>query len=116
MKRLTTRRLGLGLGVLAVVLFMLGAFGFWRSSQRIPGDPGISYRSPTTLDKMLARAEQAEKAGDRDAAIGAYRFVVAVGAANDPELEPYIAAARRALVRLGYTPTDSTHTRPAPPP
>jgi hypothetical protein len=115
MERLSTRRLGLLLGVVAVVLFGLGAFGFWRSSRRIGTDPGISYRSPTTLDKMLVRAEQAEKAGDRDAAIGAYRFVVAVGAANDPELEPYIAAAKRGLARLGYTPTDTNSSRPAPP-
>lgn len=111
MDALSTRRIGLILGAVAIVLFGLGAFGFWRSSQRIGSDPGISYRSPTTLDKMLVRAEQAEKAGDRDAAIGAYRFVVAVGAANDPELEPYVAAARRGLARLGYKPTDSA---PAP--
>jgi len=98
------------------LLFGLGVFGFWQSSKRIPADPGISYRSPTILDKMLVRAEQAERAGDRDAAIGAYRFVVAVGAANDPELEPYIVAAQRALVRLGYSPTDSTRSRAVPPP
>ena len=54
---------------------------------------------------MLTRAEAAEHAGDRDAAIAAYRFVLAVGANGDPMLELYMKAARRGLARLGATPT-----------
>jgi hypothetical protein len=99
--RRRARRLGLLLGGTAVALFLVGLLGFWYSSRRLTTDPGLSYRTPATLDKMLARGEQAEQAGDRGAAIAAYRFVVAVGAANDPELAPYITAARRNLARLG---------------
>ena len=60
-----------------------------------------SWRTPDVLDRMLARAEKAERAGDRGAAIAAYRFVVAVGSGGDPTFEPYIAAAGRGLTRLG---------------
>jgi hypothetical protein len=77
---------------------------FQHTAERVRADPGLSYRTPESLDKMLVRAEQAERAGDRGSAIASYRFVVAVGAGNNPELQPYIAAARRALTRLGVEP------------
>jgi len=113
------RNIGLILGGVAIALFAAGVLGFWNSSRFMRRDPGLTYRNPTTLDKMLARAQAAEDAGDRGAAITAYRFVVAVGAGNDPELKPYVAAALRGLARLGYPmPRDSTSVAapPAPPP
>jgi len=99
------RRVGIALGLVAVSMAAIGAFLFSRTQVVLTGDPGRSSRTPETLDKMLDRAEQAEKAGDRGAAIVAYRFVVAVGAKDHPELEPYIEAALRGLARLGVPPT-----------
>jgi len=115
-QRKRARRIGILLGTIAVALFLLGGVGFWHSSRFLKRDPGLSYRNPTTLDKMLARAQQAEQAGDRGAAITAYRFVVAVGAGDDAELKPYIAAARQGLARLGYPMPPDTGPRGAVPP
>jgi len=98
------RRLGIFLAVLALGLGIWGATTFQHTAERVRADPGLSYRTPESLDKMLARGDEAERGGDRASAITAYRFIVAVGAGNNPELEPYIAAARRALTRLGVEP------------
>jgi hypothetical protein len=103
-KRARARLIGLLLAGLGLGLTVAGGVMFTRSAARLRSDPGLSARTPELLDKMLARAEQAERAGARDAAIAAYRFVVAVGAGGDPEFEPYIAAARRGLTRLGVEP------------
>jgi hypothetical protein len=86
---------------LALVLAAGGALWFSRTEVRLRTDPGRSWRTPDVLDKTLARAEQAEHAGDRGAAVAAYRFVLAVGSGGDPVIEPYVAAARRGLARLG---------------
>jgi hypothetical protein len=91
------------LGVLIVALMAGGGYLFMQSEAKWRADPGHSSRTPQVLDQMLARGEAAEKAGDRASAIAAYRFVLAVGAKQDPEVEPYVAAARRALTRLGAT-------------
>lgn len=96
-----TRVTGLLLGALIVALMVLGGRMFLRTERELSHDPGRSSRTPEVLDKMLARGEQAERAGDREAAIAAYRFVIAVGAGGDPAIEPYIAAASRGLARLG---------------
>jgi hypothetical protein len=102
--RKRARRIGILLAFVVLALGVWGATTFQRTAERVRGDPGLSYRTPDALDKMLARAEVAERSGDSGAAIVAYRFVVAVGAGTNPELEPYIAAARRGLTRLGVGP------------
>ena len=102
--RARARLIGLLLAALGIGLTVAGARMFRRSAMQLQSDPGLSARTPEILDKMLARAEQAERAGARDDAIGAYRFVVAVGAGGDAAFEPYIAAARRGLMRLGVQP------------
>jgi hypothetical protein len=102
--RKRARRIGVLLAFVVLALGVWGATTFQRTAERVRGDPGLSYRTPDALDKMLARAEVAERSGDSGAAIVAYRFVVAVGAGTNPELEPYIAAARRGLTRLGVGP------------
>jgi hypothetical protein len=94
------RTMGLVLGALAIVLAGAGAFLFHRAESVLSTDPGRSSRTPETLDKLLVRAEDAERAGDRGTAIVTYRFVIAVGAKGDSELVPYIAAAERGLARL----------------
>lgn len=94
-------RIGIFLALLALTLGIWGATTFQHTAERVRADPGLSYRTPESLDKVLARGEEAERGGDRGSAIAAYRFIVAVGAASNPELQPYIAAARRALTRLG---------------
>ena len=92
------------LGAMAIFSAAAGAFLFRRTEVAIRTDPGRSARTPEMLDKLLARAEAAERAGDRGSAIVTYRFVIAVGANGNAELEPYIAAARRGLARLGAGP------------
>jgi hypothetical protein len=91
------------MGGVAILLAGAGAFLFHRTESVLRTDPGRSTRTPEMLDKLLARAEQAERAGDRGSAIVTYRFVVAVGAKGDSELMPYITAAERGLARLGAT-------------
>jgi hypothetical protein len=98
------RRIGIFLATVVLGLGVWGATTFQHTAERVRADPGLSYRTPEALDKVLARGEQAERAGDRGSAIVAYRFIVAVGAGTNPELQPYIAAARRALTRLGVEP------------
>ena len=94
------RRLALALAGLSLVLAAGGALWFSRTEVVLQTDPGRSWRTPDVLDKMVARGDAAEHAGDRGAAIAAYRFLVRVGSGGDPTLEPYIAAARRGLARL----------------
>ncbi len=112
------RRLALFLAGLSLVLAAGGALWFSRTQVRMRTDPGLSWRTPEVLDRMLARGEEAERAGDRGAAIAAYRFVLRVGAGGEPAYEPYIAAARRALARLGAdsgpSPAPSDRVRAAP--
>ena len=95
------RRLGLILAAVALLLAGTGGFLFTRLAVRLRSDPGLTSRSPDVLQKVLKRARSAEQAGDRATAVTSYRFVLAVGSGGDPRLEPYIAAARQALVRLG---------------
>jgi hypothetical protein len=102
--RKRARRIGILLAALALGLGFWGAITFQHTAERVRADPGLSYRTPESLDRMLVRGEDAERAGDRGAAIAAYRFIVAVGAGRNPELQPYMAAARRALTRLGVEP------------
>jgi len=100
------RLIGIAIAVVAAGLVAWGATQFLRRQSTLQGDPGGSSRTTETLDKMLARGEAAERAGDRGAAIVAYRFVLAVGSKGDPTFELYMAAARRGLARLGIS--DST--------
>jgi hypothetical protein len=104
------RRVALTLAAAAVALAAFGAIRFVRFATLLPRDPGVVYRDPATLDKLLARATEAERAGDRGAAVTLYRFVVAVGQGDQAELAPYVAAARTALRRLGAS--DTLPSRP----
>lgn len=98
------RNLGIVLALVALGLGLWGALTFHHTAKRVRADPGLSYRTPEALEKVLARGDQAERDGDHGSAIVAYKFIVAVGAGTNPELEPYIAAARRGLTRLGVEP------------
>lgn len=98
------RRVGLALAGAAVVLAAAGALWFVRSAQQVRRDPGVVYRDPTTLDNLLKRANEAERAGDRATAVATYRFVIAAGA-GEGEWAPYVAAARAGLKRLGAADT-----------
>ena len=95
------RLLAVLLACLALVLAAGGGLWFSRTQVRMRMDPGRSWRTPDVLDRMIARGEAAEQAGDRGAAIAAYRFVLAVGSGGDAAFEPYMAAARRGLARAG---------------
>lgn len=89
----------------ALALATLGAWWFARFESGLGRDPGVVYRDRVTLGKLLTRANEAERAGDRAAAISAYRFVAAVGKGGGTALAPYFAAARAGLRRLGAADT-----------
>lgn len=78
-----------------------GALWFTRSVSRVQRDPGLVYRDPAVLQKLLQRGNDAERAGDRATAVTTYRFVLAVAQGGGVALEPYVAAARAGLTRLG---------------
>jgi hypothetical protein len=101
----TARRVALLLTGCVLLLAAGGAVWFVRFTGEVRRDPALIYREPATLDKLLKRAEEAERAGDRATAIATYRFVADVGQGTTPELAPYIAAARAGLTRLGASDT-----------
>jgi hypothetical protein len=99
------RRLGVLLAGATVVLGAAGAMWFFRFAGQVRRDPGVVYRDPATLDNLLKRASDAERAGDRATAITTYRFVAAVGEGAGAEWAPYAAVAQAALKRLGAADT-----------
>lgn len=103
-------RVALLLAGATLVLAAGGALWFTRFASRVRHDPALIYREPATLEKLLARANDAERTGDRATAITTYRFVLAVGQGAGPELAPYIVAARTGLTRL-----EASDTPPNPP-
>ena len=107
------RRVALLLLAAALVLAAGGALWFFQFASRVRHDPALIYREPATLDKLLKRANDAERAGDRVTAITTYRFVMVVGqgaGGASADLTPYVAAARAGLSRLG-----AADTLPGPP-
>src|SRR6266404_4606473 len=95
------RRLALLLLAASLVLAAGGALWFRQFASQVRRDPALIYREPATLDKLLKRANDAERAGARATAITTYRFVMAVGQGAGAELAPYVVAARAGLGRLG---------------
>ncbi len=73
------RRVALLLLAAALVLAAGGALWFFQFASQVRHDPALIYREPATLDKLLKRANDAERAGDRVTAITTYRFVRVVG-------------------------------------
>src|ERR1051326_679091 len=97
------RRLGVLLAGATVVLGAAGAAWFFRFAEQVRRDPGVVYRDPTTLDNLLKRASEAERAGDRASAIATHRFVAAGGTGK--EWAPPAPAGRAALKPLGAADT-----------
>ena len=95
------RRVALLLLGAALVLGVGGAMWFFQFASQVRRDPALIYREPATLEKLLKRANDAERAGDSATAITTYRFIVAVGQGAGAELGPFVAAARAGLSRLG---------------
>src|ERR1051325_8695056 len=91
------RRLGVLLAGATVVLGAAGAAWFVRFAKQVRRDPGVVYRDPTTLDNLLKRAREAERAGDRASASARHRFVAG---GTGKEWAPCAAAARAALKRV----------------
>jgi len=107
------RRVALLLLGAALVLAACGAFWFFQFASQVRQDPAVIYREPATLDQLLKRADDAERAGDRATAVTTYRFVISVGqgaGGASAHLAPYVAAARAGLNRLG-----AADTLPGPP-
>ncbi len=63
------RRVALPLVAVVLILTVAGAFWVTRFASEVRQDPGLVYRDPGTLDKLLKRARDAEAAGDRATAI-----------------------------------------------
>ena len=105
------RRVALILLGTALVAVGGGAFWFVRYAPHVQHDPGLVYRDPATLQKLLQRGNDAERAGDRATAITTYRFVMAVAQGGGVALEPYVVAARAGLTRLGVGDTLPGPTR-----
>jgi len=70
------RRVALLLLGAALVLGAGGAMWFFQFASQVRRDPALIYREPATLEKLLQRANDAERAGDRATAITTYRFVM----------------------------------------
>jgi hypothetical protein len=91
-----------------------GALWFVRFASQVQRDPGLVYRDPATLEQLLKRANEAERAGDRATAIATYRFVARVGGERGvgagAAVAHFVAAARAGLTRLG-----AADTLPDPP-
>jgi hypothetical protein len=109
------RRVALLVVGASLVLAAGGALWFLRFASQVRRDPALVYREPATLEKLLKRATDAERAGDRATAIMTYRFVMAVGQGSGgwegrggrggADLAPYVVAARAGLTRLGAADT-----------
>jgi len=102
------RRVALLLLGAALVLGVGGAMWFFQFASQVRRDPALIYREPATLEKLLQRANDAERAGDRATAITTYRFVMTVGRGvgeAGSDLAPYVAAARAGLSRLAAADT-----------
>jgi hypothetical protein len=98
------------IGLATLALAAGGAVWFVRFASQVRRDPGFVYRDPATLEQLLKRANEAERAGDRATAIATYRFVVAVGRAGGARgaaaaVAHFVAAARAGLTRLGVADT-----------
>src|SRR2546430_3852277 len=88
------RRVALLLVGASLLLAAGGALWFLQFASQVRRDPALVYREPATLDKLLKRANDAERAGDRATAITTYRFVMAVGRGAGADLAPDVVAAR----------------------
>src|SRR5690348_3556783 len=86
------RRVALLVLSASLVLAAGGALWFLQFASQVQQDPALIYREPATLDKLLKRANDAERVGDRATAITTYRFVLAVGQGAGAELAPYVVA------------------------
>src|SRR5256885_11466693 len=73
------RRVALLLVGASLLLAAGGALWFLQFASQVRRDPALIYRDPATLDKLLTRANDAERAGDRATAITTYRFVMGGG-------------------------------------
>jgi serine/threonine-protein kinase len=74
--------------------------------RRVLGDVErwVWYPTATEVSRALDGARAAERLGEREPAIRGYQFVVDAWRHADPELQPYVAEARRALGRLTSEP------------
>jgi hypothetical protein len=68
-----------------------------------PWPPSFFPRSRNVIAR-LEQARAAERLGERELAIHAYRFVAEVWRNADPELQPYVTESREALARLTSEP------------
>src|SRR2546426_2177399 len=86
------RRVALLLVGASLVLAAGGAVWFLQFASQVRRDPALIYREPATLDKLLKRANEAERAGDRATAITTYRFGLAGGEGGGGDLVPRVPA------------------------
>src|SRR3989475_10875942 len=95
------RRVALLLVGASLLLAAGGAVWFLQFASQVRRDPAFIYREPATLDKLLKRANEAERAGDRATAITTYRFVLAGGEGGGGHLAALVPADRAGAARPG---------------
>src|SRR5437762_2785421 len=110
------RRLGLLLAGASVALGAAGAAWFFRFAWQVRRDPGVVYRDPTTLDNLLKRASDAERAGDRQrvliAAAQQLRLAALAAAPDGPHGVDHVARGEPVGARDPRLPSRAT-TDPA---
>ena len=67
-------------------------------------DGGLDDYDPPHVWLSLERARVADHLGDHDRAVGEYQLVISRWSKADPELQPFVEEARRALKRLSAEP------------
>src|SRR5256712_4890929 len=110
------RRVALLLVGASLLLAAGGALWFLQFASQVRRDPALIYREPATLDKLLKRANDAERAGDRATAITTYRFVMAVGEGGGGGPPAHLGGAPGARARRCAARTHTHAPPPSPPP
>src|SRR2546429_7379690 len=94
------RRVALLLVGASLLLAAGGALWFLQFASQVRRDPAPIYREPATLDQLLKRANDAERAGGRATAITTDRVVMAVGHGAGAGPAPHVPAARARVTPL----------------
>src|SRR2546422_10945475 len=94
------RRVALLLVGASLLLAAGGALWFLQFASQVRRDPALIYREPATPDKLLKRANDAERAGGRAPAVTTHRVVMGGGRGAGGGPPPAVAGARGGVAPL----------------
>lgn len=80
---------------------LLAAQGRYREALTDLNEALLGWESPLEVLIAFERGRVAERLGEGAVAVQAYQFVADAWRFGDPEVQPYVGEARRALARLG---------------